>query len=70
MTLDRLVTTRSQVERHRIFTSITLEGRDRAKNATAGRGLREVDGSLHDLPMNYTSAGSFKAPEPDTATYS
>lgn len=45
----------------RIFANVQLEFRDRVKNAVAGGGFMEVDGSLHTPPQGFCSAGSFKS---------
>jgi hypothetical protein len=45
----------------RIFANVQLEFRDRVKNAVAGGGFVEVDGSLHTPPRGFSAAGSFKS---------
>jgi hypothetical protein len=49
-----------RVRGDRIFANVAIECRDRVKNAAAGGGFEEVDGSLHHPPPGFAPAGSFK----------
>lgn len=49
-----------RVRGDRIFVNVTLEFRDRVKNALAGGGFKEADSSLHKPPQGFNSSGSFK----------
>ena len=55
------VTDLYRVRGDRIFANVQLEFRDRVKNAVAGGGFTEVDGSLHTPPQGFCAAGSFKS---------
>jgi hypothetical protein len=49
-----------RVRGDRIFANVTLEFRDRVKNAVSGGAFTVVDGSLHHPPTDFEHAGSFK----------
>jgi hypothetical protein len=49
-----------RVRGDRIFVNVALEFRDRVKNAQAGGGFKEADGSLHRPPAGFVAGGSFK----------
>ena len=55
------VTDLFRVRGDRVFANVQLEFRDRVKNAVAGGGFVEVDGSLHTPPQGFCRAGSFKS---------
>ena len=49
-----------RVRGDRIFGNVTIDFRDRVKNAVAGGLFRAVDQSLHRPGPGFTAAGSFK----------
>jgi hypothetical protein len=55
------VTDLYRIRGDRIFANVHIEFRDRVKNAVAGGGFREVEGTLHGPPLNFCLAGSFKS---------
>jgi hypothetical protein len=54
------VTSLYRIRGDRIFANVTVDFRDRVKNAVAGGLFRKVDGALHKPAPGFESAGSFK----------